>query len=72
MKNIARYRPTPGELRAIDEALAQEAIPEDELPAYYRREAARLRAEADTAETVEKRVALLEMAERLVQSFQQA
>jgi hypothetical protein len=53
-------------LRAIDEALAQEAIPVVALPAYYRREAARLRAEADTTETLEIRVALLlEMAERL-------
>ncbi len=59
------YSPTPDEMRAIDEALAQEAIPAAELPAYYRREAARLRAEADMTETVEMRVALLEMAERL-------
>jgi len=29
------------------------------LPAYYRREAARLRGEADTAETVEMRITLL-------------
>ena len=59
------YRATPDELRAIYEALAHEAIPADELPAYYRRVAARFRAEADTAETVEMRVALLEVAERL-------
>jgi hypothetical protein len=42
-----------------------EQIPEAELLAHYRREAARLRAEADTAETVEMRVTLLDMAERL-------
>jgi hypothetical protein len=58
------YRATPDELRAIDEALAQQPIPETELPAYYRREAARLRAEANQAETVEMRIALLEAAER--------
>lgn len=58
------YQATPAELRAIDEALATDAIPEAELPAYYRREAARVRAEADQAEAVEMRVALLEMAEQ--------
>ena len=61
----APYRASQDEQRAIDEALAQEAIPATELPAYYRKEAARLRTEADTAETIEMRVALLEMAERM-------
>lgn len=56
MSDPKPYSPTPDELRAIDEALAQEAIPAAELPAYYRVEAARLRTEADTAETVEMRV----------------
>lgn len=59
------YSPAPDELHAIDEALAQEAIPAADLPTYYRREAARLRAQVGTAETIELRVALLEMAERL-------
>lgn len=59
------YRADPDELRAIEKALAQEPIPEAELPAFYRQQAARLRAEADQAETVEMRIALLEMAERI-------
>jgi hypothetical protein len=42
-----------------------EPIPEAELPAYYRRVAAHLRREADTAETIEMRIALLEVAEQL-------
>jgi ABC-type transport system substrate-binding protein len=52
MSDPKPYAATPDELRAIDEALMQEVIPAAELPAYYRREAARLRAEADTTETI--------------------
>lgn len=59
------YPAAPDELRAIDDGLTSDAIPEAELPAYYRREAARLRALADTAETIEMRVVILENAERL-------
>jgi len=45
--------------------LSGDAIREAELPAHYRREAARLRALADTAEAIEMRVVILENAERL-------
>jgi hypothetical protein len=41
-----------------------EPIADAELPAYYRREAVRLRGEADIAETVEMRITLLDAAER--------
>lgn len=41
-----------------------EPIPDAELPEFYRRKAARLRCEADTAETIEMRIALLGAAER--------
>lgn len=58
------YIATPNELAAIDEALAHESIPEDELPVYCRREAAWLQLEADQAETVEMRAALLRVAEQ--------
>ena len=44
-----------------------EPIPDAELPASYQREAERLRREADTAETVEMRIALLDAAERFDQ-----
>lgn len=62
--NNRPYHAMPDELRAIDEALVQEAIPEAELPAYCRREAQRLRSDADQAETVELGVKFLDMAER--------
>jgi hypothetical protein len=39
-------------------------IPDAELPDLYRREAARLRQQADVAETIEMRVMLLMTAER--------
>ena len=42
-------------------------IAEADLPGYYRREAARLRSEADTAETVEMRITLLDGAQRAEQ-----
>jgi hypothetical protein len=45
----------------------RDPIPEAELPAYYRREAARLRSEADRAETVEMRITLLDTAQRTEQ-----
>ena len=41
-----------------------EPIADAGLPDYYRREAARLRGEADTAATVEMRITLLDAAER--------
>jgi hypothetical protein len=41
-----------------------EAIPDADLPDLYRREAARLRQQADVAETIEMRVMLLETAKR--------
>jgi hypothetical protein len=56
------YSATLEELRAIDEALAQEA----ELPMYYRGEAARLRAQADAAGMAEIRMVLLAMAMEIV------
>lgn len=39
-------------------------IPDAELPDLYRREAAKLRQQADVAETIEMRVTLLEAAKR--------
>lgn len=48
------------------------ALGEAELPAYYRREAARLRCEVDQAETIEIRIALpeaVEQADKLAASF---
>jgi hypothetical protein len=42
-------------------------IAEADLPGYYRREAARFRSEADTAETVEMRITLLDAAQRAEQ-----
>ena len=65
MSESKPYSATLDELRAIDEGLAGDAIPDAELAAYYRREAARLRAQADTAETVDMRVVLLDSAEKL-------
>lgn len=58
------YRASLDEVRAIDEALAADVISDAKLPAYYCRQAARLRDEADKAEAVEMRVTLLEMAEQ--------
>ncbi len=40
-------------------------VPDAELPELYRREAARLRQQADVTETIEMRAALLEAAEHL-------
>ena len=54
-----------GELRTIAETPAQEAIPTAELRAYYRTEAARFWLEAYSVESIEVRMALLEMADRL-------
>jgi hypothetical protein len=42
-------------------------VPDTDLPDLYRREAARLRQQADVAETVEMRTTLLEAAERFEQ-----
>jgi hypothetical protein len=42
-------------------------IAEADLPGSYRKEAARLRSEADTAETVEMRITLLDAAQRAEQ-----
>jgi hypothetical protein len=39
-------------------------VPDAELPDLYRREAAKLRQQADVAETVEMRTTLLEAADR--------
>ena len=44
-------------------SLPNDQIAEADLPGYYRKEAARLRSEADTAETVEMRNTLLDWAE---------
>jgi len=65
MANQTPYRATPDELSAVDEGSSGGVIPEAELPAYYRREAERLRREADMAETVEMRIVLLDNAQRL-------
>jgi hypothetical protein len=40
------------------------AVPDDDVPDLYRREAVRLRQQADVAETIEMRVMLLETAKR--------
>ncbi len=61
------YIATPDELAALDDGLTGSAIPDAELPANYREEAARLRREANIPETIEMRVALLAMAEQLDQ-----
>ena len=42
---------------------SNDQIAEADLPGCYRREAERLRSEADTAETVEMRIALLDWAQ---------
>ncbi len=39
VSNPKAYRATTDELCAVTEALKQKAIPESDLPAYYRREA---------------------------------
>jgi hypothetical protein len=44
-------------------ARPNDQIAEADLPGYYRREAARFRSEADTAETVEMRIILLDWAQ---------
>lgn len=68
------YHATPEELAAIDAALDEggdQVIPETELPAFYRAEAAKLRHQAEAAETSEMRAFLLEAAartERLAES----
>ena len=51
------------ELTATDKALADDAITDAELPSHYRAEAAKLRRHADTAETIEMRITLLDGAE---------
>jgi hypothetical protein len=43
------------------------AVPNNDLPHIYRREAVRLRQQADLAETIEIRVMLLETAKRFEQ-----
>ena len=42
-------------------------VPDADLPDLYRREAARLRQQADVAETIEMRITLLEAAKRFDQ-----
>ena len=62
------YRATSDELRAIDAALLDiggPPIPDDKLAAFYRAEAERVRNQADTAETIEMRIVMLDDAKRL-------
>ncbi len=65
MRTLTPYCASPDELVAIDEALAGDAIPEEKLGAHYRNEAARLRRDADSAESPDFRAALMEAADRL-------
>jgi hypothetical protein len=68
MSDPKPYRATADELRAIDEGLLDVGgppVPDSDLPAFYRSQAAQYRVLADRAETIEMRIKLLEFAEQL-------